>query len=362
MGYTYTIVKNYLATFGRALKHLFIPHEHNDYKPHFFREVSIAIILILSIFLLGVSAGSSFFIHKTVLGANVTASVLIDLTNESRLAYNQSPLLRNPVLDTAATLKAEDMAKEGYFSHNSPSGITPWHWFKEAGYVFLYAGENLAINFTDAQQVRQAWLDSPAHRANLLDVKFKEIGMATVSGLYKDSSTIYVVQMFGTPAKVKELTESASTTPETTTTETVQVASTEETAPVDPKLPQIKGETSEVPTGSAQATSTPTVEIPKEEYEPVVTTTELAIVKNTNNEEVQAAAPVATYSKWYERALFGGSHYIDLAYKALLLLVVAALILMVAIEIRKQHWKHISYGLALLLAITLCILINQAFL
>ncbi len=316
---------------------------------------------MLSIFLLGVSAGSSFFIHRTVLGANVTASVLVDLTNESRLAYNQAPLIRNPVLDTAATLKAEDMAKEGYFSHNSPSGVTPWHWFKQAGYVFLYAGENLAINFTDAEQVRQAWLDSPAHRANLLDVKFKEIGMATVSGLYKNSSTIYVVQMFGTPAKAKEITDVASSSPETASNDNVQVAQEVDTPSVDPKLPQIKGDTREMTTEPTEATSAPVTETPKEEYESVITTAELAIVKNTASEEVETTEATVTYSKWYERLLFGGSYYVDLVYKGLLLLIVAALVLMVVIEIRKQHWKHIAYGLALLLAVTLCILINQAF-
>lgn len=336
-------------------KHVFIPHAGNDYKPHFFREVSVATILIASIFLLGFSAGSSFLIHKTVLGASVTASVLIDLTNESRVAYNESPLTRSPILDQAAELKAGDMSQLGYFAHNSPTGVTPWFWFKKVGYVFLYAGENLAINFTDANEVRDAWLASPLHRANLLNVKFKEIGMATVSGVYKDGPTIYVVQLFGTPAVVKAVPPVTSVA---TTTAPQKIVATEAQPIPSPAAhgtlalavnPEVRGETIAAPT------STPST------LESVLTTEELAIVKDTNTTEIEPQAPVVTYSKWYERALFGGSYYVDILYKALLALVLIALITMIVIEIRKQHWKHIAYGLALLLIITLCILINQTF-
>lgn len=333
-----------------AFKHVFIPHEHNDYKPHFFREVSVATIIIGSIFMLGFSAGSSFFIHKTVLGANVTANVLVDLTNESRLAFNEPPLVRNPTLDRAAELKAEDMVTLGYFAHNSPTGVTPWHWFKQAGYTFLYAGENLAINFFDANEVRDAWLASPLHRANLLDVKFKEIGMATVSGIYKDGPSIYVVQMFGTPAK--------AAAPQTvvTTTEIMipAAATTSKLAVIEKKEPEIKGESS----GSVP-TTTPVV---KPQFEPIISTESLAIVKNTDDVElVVTESPAEKYAKWYERFLFGGSYYVDMAYRALLVLVLVALVAMIVIEIRRQHWKHITYGLSLLLIISLCIIINQAF-
>lgn len=338
-----------------AFKHVFIPHEHNDYKPHFFREASVATIIIGSIFMLGFSAGSSFLIHKTVLGANLTANILVDLTNESRIAFNEAPLARNSVLDQAATLKAKDMSTFGYFAHDSPTGITPWHWFREVGYTFLYAGENLAINFIDAQEVRDAWLASPTHRANLLDIKFKEIGMATVSGVYQNGPAIYVVQLFGTPAEEKETSRSLPDTakaPETATTSTETKLAVN--TPIVP-TPQIKGET---------ASTTPVVasEDTKPAYEPVITTSDFAVVKNNENVAPTAAqAPPEKYSTWYERFLFGGSYYVNLAYKALIALVIVALLTMIFIEIRKQHWKHITYGLSLLLIISLCIIINQSF-
>jgi hypothetical protein len=339
-----------------GLKHLFIPHEHNDYRPHFFREVSMGIIVILSIFLLGFSAGRSFLIHRTVLGASVAADVLIDLTNESRIAFNESPLVRSALLDQAAQLKAEDMAAEGYFAHTSPKGVTPWHWFQEVGYVFLYAGENLAINFTESKDVEDAWLASPTHRANLLSVNFKEIGLATVSGTYKDGPTIYVVQEFGTPATAKP-----APIPEATTTPSADETSIVVSTPSKPKAtstlaintsPQIKGESIETEsTGTPQSTIIP-----------IITTSELAVVKNTDTAENMSAEPMAqTYSTWYGRLLFFGSQYIDWAYKIMFIIVLLALITMLTIEIRKQHWKHIAFGLAILLVLTLCILINQAF-
>jgi hypothetical protein len=259
------------------LKHIFIPHDENDYKPHFFREVGVSMLLFISIFLLGSSAGSSFFLHKTVLGAEVASSVLIDLTNESRQENSQNPLIRSSKLDWAAELKAKDMASKEYFSHNSPEGVTPWHWFKEVGYSFLYAGENLAINFTDSSDVEEAWLNSPTHRANIMNTEFREIGMATVQGVYKNYPTIYIVQMFGTPAYGKTVLDTKDTLAppvkfqaEKIATTTLQVASSTEKAPTG----DIKG----VYTQASSTASTTPVSV----LEKVVSTQDLAIVKNTS--------------------------------------------------------------------------------
>lgn len=339
------------------LKHLFIPHDKNDYKPHFFREVSVAILLFSSIFLLGASYGSSFFIHKTVLGASVVSSVLIDLTNESRLAYNEAPLTRNLKLDEAAQMKGEDMARLGYFAHESPAGVTPWYWFKQAGYDFLYAGENLAINFTESADVQKAWLDSPLHRANLLNVKFNEIGIATVEGTYENNPTIFVVQMFGTPVYA---------TSNSSSTEVVDIPVKEES---------VKNIVTEKPSSLLiePSTSTSTLAIAQGKVEgdatgteqtlfPIVTTNEFAIVKNVSESEVivPVTPPVEKYSTWYGRLLFGGSHYVDLVYKTLIVIVAFSLVTMVLVEIRKQHYKHILYGVILLLVLTVLVYINSA--
>lgn len=321
----------------QAFKHLFIPHEHNDYKPHFFREVSVAVLVGIIMFLLGLSAGSSFFVHRTILGANMSVPVLIDLTNESRLANNEAPLLRSELLDKAANLKAENMAEEKYFAHTSPKGITPWYWFKQVGYSFLYAGENLAVNFTDPTDVRDAWLASPKHRENLLDVKFREIGMATVDGLYEGDSSIYIVQLFGTPTVL-------ATSEEKSTSQPQDSSSGQEDSTLATNQ-QIKGESTSA------------------SYESVVDTKTLAVIKNNNvkEESLSATGAVPTYSTWYQRIIFGSPYYVQMLYMVLFIAVLIALISMVVIEIQRQHWKHIVYGLSMLLVITLSALINQAF-
>lgn len=339
----------------RLLKHLLVPHDRNDYKPHLFRELGVSVLLFTSVFLLGSSAGSSFFIHKTVLGAEIASSVLIDLTNESRLAYNQHPLVRSAKLDQAAQLKGEDMASKEYFSHNSPDGVTPWHWFKMAGYNFLYAGENLAINFTDSADVEEAWLNSPTHRANIMNVEFREIGVATVRGYYKNYPTIYIVQMFGTPAysapkgivseKVNTplIKKIASSTPPRVSTSTQ-----------DNLIVLAKGEEGSVKGVEIVASST---------IEKIMDTQEMAIVKNTSVEKIPSRIelPLKKYSTWYERILFNMSYYIGFIYKALILLIAFGLVTLILVEMRKQHYKHILYAVLLLLLLSVFLYINQGF-
>ncbi len=123
----------------------------------------------------------------------------MDLTNEARDEYKVPPLVRSEVLDAAATLKANDMVAHSYFSHFSPTGVSPWHWFDEAGYVYAYAGENLAVHFTDSSEMVAAWMDSPAHKENIVNGVYTEIGLGTARGTFEGYDTVFVVQLFGTP-------------------------------------------------------------------------------------------------------------------------------------------------------------------
>ncbi|MDB5260495.1 MAG: hypothetical protein JWN37_726 [Candidatus Nomurabacteria bacterium] len=348
----------------QGFRHLLIPHEHNDYKPHIFRELSVAIILFVSIFLLGASAGSSFFINKTVKGASIAASVLVDLANDNRLAYNEEPLTINPLLVQAATLKGQDMAKEGYFAHESPSGVTPWHWFDTVGYKFLYAGENLAINYTDSTEVDTAWMNSPGHRANLLNVNFREVGIATIEGVYNNYPTIFVVQMFGTPAKASATSVKAapSTQPATTTPEVVAPVNTSSTIKESTSTTTTNGTT----TGEIRGESITA----KPALEEIVTNKELAVVRNNEALEEasssdvtppEAASVRVRYSNWYDHLLLDGSGYIDTIYKIIIAIVGVALVTTVLVEYRKQHYKHLLYGMALLVILTIFVYINQLF-
>jgi hypothetical protein len=138
-------------------------------------------------------------LRSTQLAAVVTAT-LVDLTNQDREQNKIDGLTVNPLLVEAAQAKANDMAKNSYFAHTSPAGLTPWYWFKQAGYNFTYAGENLAVDFTDSDTVNQAWMNSPEHRANILNSHFTDIGIATAQGIYQGQETAFVVQEFASPA------------------------------------------------------------------------------------------------------------------------------------------------------------------
>lgn len=164
--------------------------------------VSVFSLLIVCVFVL---SSAHRFLLRSPQAAAVVSAILVDLANDDRVSNDLAILKTNPVLVAAAQAKANDMAVRGYFAHVSPEGVDPWHWFKEAGYSFEYAGENLAIDFADSADVERAWMNSPTHRENILNEHYTEIGIATAQGTYEGRPTTFVVQEFGAPsARVQE--------------------------------------------------------------------------------------------------------------------------------------------------------------
>jgi uncharacterized protein YkwD len=185
----------------QKLKNYFVPHPGNDHKPHILRPRTLAFVIIVMIvaesaFILG----STYVVPRTKLFGLIVASALVDETNQQRVANGDAALQVSPLLQQAAQDKANDMATNDYFAHTSPSGVTPWDWFEKVGYSFSFAGENLAVNFSNSQDVTNAWMNSPEHRANILDGDFTQIGIASAQGTLNGQPTIYVVEEFGTPA------------------------------------------------------------------------------------------------------------------------------------------------------------------
>ena len=132
----------------------------------------------------------------------ILPSVLVSHTNETRSDLNIPILTTSEKLEQAAQLKVNDMAKRGYFSHISPEGQQPWYFLDLVDYQYDAAGENLAVNFVDSNDVHRAWMKSPTHKKNIVQTKFTEIGIATAEGKYKGKDVIFVVQFFGTPKPV----------------------------------------------------------------------------------------------------------------------------------------------------------------
>jgi len=337
----------------KILKHVFIPHEHNDFKPHFFREASVAVIFGIALVLLLISAGTDIYINKTDMTAAVLPAVLVDLTNDVRQSNGEMTLSRNSTLDEAAQMKANDMANYGYFAHTSPNGVTPWYWFSQVGYNFSYAGENLAIDFTESVDVENAWLNSPTHKANILNDKFTEIGIATAEGYYNGHPTVFVVQMFGKPVFVSKITPSES-----------DPIFDSEVKEVEEKIeipqPFLVALNSDVK-GEAITTL-------DQELETIENTDEFIFVKNTLVEpeeiekinETQNQIQSQKYSTWYERFIFLTPSYIDKIYRIFIYIVIISLILMTVIEIKRQHPKNIMYGIFLIVIIFILVYINKS--
>jgi len=193
--------------------------------------------LILILFFLKISSiAFIYYFPKSSFFAEISKSLLLTLTNQERKSLGVSVLRENTKLNQAAYLKAKDMLEKDYFAHTSPSGRSPWHWFEKVGYNYRYAGENLAIDFLDSEELFAAWDNSPSHRENIINTNYTDIGIAVVTGEFEGAQTTVVVQLFGSPvpALAKETTTSTQKPKPSTTTvpkpvTTSQIASSGQT-------------------------------------------------------------------------------------------------------------------------------------
>lgn len=153
----------------------------------------------------------SFFIIGLFLilssSSNVSASSIsrdgvVGLVNQERIERGLNSLAVNNQLQTAAQWKAEDMIEKDYWEHFH-NGKSPWAWMNEAGYDYLDAGENLAIDFSELELAHRAWMNSPTHKENIINPKYKEIGIGIAAGDFEGHETIVVVQMFGNPSIIE---------------------------------------------------------------------------------------------------------------------------------------------------------------
>lgn len=193
-----------LAVVFRHLHDHFFPHPRNNYHPHILGHRVLALFSVLlvtvKIFTIALITFGPFL---PAASSAITIQNVITLANQSRQSFGLGSLTESSLLNKAAQAKAEDMAAKGYFSHTSPDGKTPWNFIETSGYNYILAGENLAVHFTDAESMEQAWMNSPSHKANILNRNFEEIGIGIAQGQYQGKQTTFVVQMFGTPVEQK---------------------------------------------------------------------------------------------------------------------------------------------------------------
>jgi uncharacterized protein YkwD len=88
----------------------------------------------------------------------------------------------NSELSKVAMVKAQDMYNNNYFDHNSPTYGSPFDMIKKFGIVSTTAGENIAKGQSSPTQVMNEWMNSPGHKANILNTSFTQIGIAYYNG------------------------------------------------------------------------------------------------------------------------------------------------------------------------------------
>lgn len=326
-------------------KKYFISHEGNNHTPRFFHEAFVTGFLAVLLVLFASSQISSYIVTKTTLLGNVYSSVLVDLTNQDRKDNNVKPLVVNPVLEQAAKLKVKDMVSKDYFAHTSPEGLTPWHWFSVAGYKFAYAGENLAVGFSESSDVNQGWLNSPLHKKNIVDAHFTEIGIATMDGKRNGRDTTYVVQLFGQPRAVKPATVTAKNNSKAAVLG-AEIANQALEEPVvnelynDAKL--VVAQVQDINTDASTAPDQGSVE--------------------AQNVSGLLGKDDVVYSTWYQRLLVSEPYMVQMVFSICALIVFLALLVFIFHEARVKHTKHLVYGIVLLGIVIALMYFNQTLL
>ncbi|NGO73860.1 CAP domain-containing protein, partial [Streptomyces boncukensis] len=123
-----------------------------------------------------------------------TSGQIAALVNAERAKSGCGPVRVNGKLDAAAAKHSADMDRRDFFDHENPDGENPGDRITASGYRWSTYGENIARGQRSAAQVMRTWMDSPGHRANILNCDFKEIGV----GRHDAAGGPWWTQVFGT--------------------------------------------------------------------------------------------------------------------------------------------------------------------
>lgn len=207
------VALNFWKKTHRNLKDFFIPHEGNNHKPKSLHPKSLATYVFLALLIKLIATGALFFVYPDPASmARIVANEMIQLANSARKENNLPPLEVSQILVNSAIQKGNDMLLREYFTHDTPDGDKPWNFINKKEYDYVFAGENLAMDFTSGEMIHEAFMKSPSHRRNILDPDYKEIGVAVVSGKMFGNDTDILVMFFGTQRRELLAAEKAKKT------------------------------------------------------------------------------------------------------------------------------------------------------
>ena len=189
---------------------LFFDLWHSFMVIHVYMNTTIQKVLILTVWILLIGASAwkpaearvvKKIIPKVaetvIVATPYSAGEILIFTNEARVTAHVSKLVVDKKLSQAAQAKVEDMTKQNYFGHVSPTNKTVTDFIKSSGYRYVRAGENLAGQYTKADTLMKAWLASPGHRQNLLASTYTDTGIGIAYGEIEGKTGWFVVQIFG---------------------------------------------------------------------------------------------------------------------------------------------------------------------
>lgn len=180
----------------RFVKNWLLPTYANNYKAYLLTNKALifytVVLLVANLLFTGASANKTF--------ALLDEQQIVALHNRERSKAGLGALKINYTLSLSAKAKGQAMLTNDCWSHYCPEGTSPWKYFRDVGYSYAYAGENLAEGFTNNEAMMQAWMNSKTHRENILKAEFTEVGIAMVVGNFQGiaNNTIVVVH-FGRP-------------------------------------------------------------------------------------------------------------------------------------------------------------------
>ncbi|NCN03960.1 MAG: hypothetical protein GW942_02705 [Candidatus Pacebacteria bacterium] len=185
------------------LNHLFHPQRSNNHRPRVLHSKPLGFLSLIALGFFGLLNGALSQSNNLgyILGfaSSITPAQVMELTNAERANAGLPPLTLNSKLTGAALSKGQDMFNDQYWAHVAPDGKQPWSFISENGYSYRVAGENLARDFSNSSDMMAAWMRSPTHKANIVNNRYQEIGIAVIDGVLGGHETTLVVQMFGSP-------------------------------------------------------------------------------------------------------------------------------------------------------------------
>ena len=144
-------------------------------------------------------AASQQDVSRSSVSTNPAAPVqqeVLALVNQNRRRGGCGDLSLDRRLISAAYDHATDMARRGYFAHESPNGDGSGDRMREAGYRWSRYGENIARGQESVYEVVDGWMHSPVHRENIMDCRLDQMGIGLA---FAPDDTPYWVQDFATP-------------------------------------------------------------------------------------------------------------------------------------------------------------------